>query len=204
MIILDVAQGSDEWFQARRGIPTASCFDKIITPGGKASNQHKDYSNKLVAEFFLNDSESTWKSESMQAGTEIEPEARDYYRFITDINIIEVGLIYKDEDKLISCSPDSLADDRGLEIKCPDPHTQIEYLLNNRLPITYIPQVQGSMWVTGLKQWDFLSYHPGLPPLLLTVEADKLYHDTLDGLMVNFIENLLKKRKTIEGLNKEL
>ncbi len=197
MIILDVEQGSEEWFQARCGIPTASCFDKIITPTGKASTQHKAYCNKLVAEYFLKDKISIEQNEWMLRGTELEPEARAYYQIITDINIDEVGLIYKDDNKLISCSPDGIAKDRGLEIKCPAPHTHVEYLLNDRLPTKYIPQVQGSMWVTGLKKWDFLSYHPDLPPLLLTVEADDDFHIKLDDLMKPFVQNILINRSII-------
>ena len=37
MIILDVEQGSRAWIEARLGIPTASEFSRIVTPGGKLS-----------------------------------------------------------------------------------------------------------------------------------------------------------------------
>ena len=37
MIILDCEQGSRAWEEARLGIPTASCFARIVTPGGKLS-----------------------------------------------------------------------------------------------------------------------------------------------------------------------
>ena len=30
MIILDVEQGSEDWFKARVGVPSASIFDKIV------------------------------------------------------------------------------------------------------------------------------------------------------------------------------
>jgi hypothetical protein len=41
MITHDVTQGSPEWLEARLGIPTASEFDKIITPTGKPSTQYE-------------------------------------------------------------------------------------------------------------------------------------------------------------------
>ena len=199
MIILDVDQGSDEWFKARAGIPTASSFDKIITSTGKPSTQAKTYSNKLVAEYIIGDKINIDSNEWMQRGVELEPEAREYYEFQTDSEVKEVGLIYKDENKLVSCSPDGIMGDRGLEIKCPAPHTQIEYLLNDRLPSKYIAQVQGSMWVTGFKQWDFLSYHPDLPPLLITVHADKEFHGKLNILVDNFIEKMLENRDKVSA-----
>ncbi|MCP3672079.1 MAG: YqaJ viral recombinase family protein, partial [Gammaproteobacteria bacterium] len=114
MITLDVIQGSDAWFKARSGIPTASCFDKIITSSGKASTQHIAYSNKLVAEYAMQKSSDDFRGKWMERGTEVEPEAREYYQFITDNEVEEVGLIYKDENRLVSCSPDCLTKDKGL------------------------------------------------------------------------------------------
>lgn len=53
--IHNVAQQTEEWFRIRIGRPTASCFDKIITPGGEPSKQSKDYSRLLVAECIIPD-----------------------------------------------------------------------------------------------------------------------------------------------------
>ena len=51
----DIAQGTPEWLALRLGIPTASCFDQIITTGGKkgepkASTQAEKYMYTLLAE----------------------------------------------------------------------------------------------------------------------------------------------------------
>ena len=35
MIHHPVKQGSEEWLMARLGIPTSSCFDRILSPTGK-------------------------------------------------------------------------------------------------------------------------------------------------------------------------
>ena len=43
MIVLDCEQGSRAWEEARLGIPTASCFARIVTPGGKLSSQRDGY-----------------------------------------------------------------------------------------------------------------------------------------------------------------
>jgi len=197
MIILNVEQGSDEWMRARTGIPTASSFDKIITSTGKASTQSRAYANKLVAEYFLQDKISVEQNEWMTRGIELEPQARSYYSFVSDIEINEVGIVYKDSSKMLSCSPDGLSNDRGLEIKCPAPHTHIEYLLADKLPAKYIAQVQGSMYVTGLTQWDFLSFHPELPPLLINVSADENWQNAFNKLIRTFIQNILIKRGII-------
>ena len=64
MIIIDnVAQGASEWAQLRLGIPTASCFDKIITSTGKASTQRNAYMNKLLAEWLTGEPTEGYKGE---------------------------------------------------------------------------------------------------------------------------------------------
>lgn len=87
---------------------------------------------------------------------------------------------------------------KGLEIKCPAAHTQVKYLFGNKLPTEYILQVQGSMWVTGLDEWDFLSYHPSLPTLLLNVKKDEAIHKALDKYVPPFIKELNEKRRKID------
>lgn len=197
MIAVDLEQGSEEWFIARCGIPTASNFDKIISPTGKKSTQAQAYMNTLLAEWVTQQKDSIKQSEWMLRGTELEPEARQAYEFITDKPVRQTGIVYKDEKKLVSCSPDGLMDDRGLEIKCPAPGTHVGYILSGEIPSTYIPQVQGSMWVCGFDKWDFVSYHPEIKPLIITIERDDTFIKTLDKLMEQFIDELLEKRKKL-------
>lgn len=200
MILLDCEQGSEEWLEARCGVVSASCFDKILTTTGKASTQADNYMNKLVAEFFTREKDSIKQTEWMQRGIEMEAEARTYYELTTGREVSQVGFIYKDESRLIGCSPDGIMLDRGIEIKCPAPHTQIKYLLDQKLPTEYFLQVHGSMWVTGFDEWDFLSYCPNLPPLLLTVKRDPLACAWLDRFMCEFVELMNDKKQIIKQL----
>ena len=199
MIILDCEQGSDEWFDARIGVASASNFAKIISPTGKKSTQSKGYMNQLIAEKMMNKKTETHQSEAMLRGIELEVEAREWYEFNNDCDVNEVGLVYLDESRLISCSPDGLLKDKGLEIKCPMPSTQIEYLRSGKIPTKYIPQVQGSMLVTGLKQWDFLSYHPEIKPFLITVDADLDYQAKMSIYIADFVEEMQAAIKQIKG-----
>ena len=90
-------------------------------------------------------------------------------------------------------------DAKGLEIKCPEPHTHIKYLREGILPKDYIQQVQGSMLVTGLKQWDFLSYHPTIKPFLITVDADLEYQEKMNAYIADFVEEMQEAIKIIKG-----
>jgi len=50
MKTFDCAQGSEAWLQCRLGVPTASCFGKILTATGKPSSSARAYRRTLVAE----------------------------------------------------------------------------------------------------------------------------------------------------------
>lgn len=200
MVKLDIEQGSDEWFAARLGIPTSSNFDKIITPTGKPSAQAEEYRNVLLAEY-TGGTKKRFCSDHMKNGTELEPEARRYYEFTNDVKVEQIGLVYKNSKRLVSCSPDGLLQKGGLEIKCPMEHTHIGYLLGGALPKKYKQQVQGSMYVTGYRWWDFMSYHINQPPLIVRIERDDEYIKLMHKCMTSFIADLVKCRQTLNALN---
>jgi predicted phage-related endonuclease len=62
-------------------------------------------------------------------------------------------------------SPDGLiGESEGLELKCPkDSAVHLCALPGWAFPAEYIPQIQGGMWVTGFKRWNFASFDPRMP-----------------------------------------
>lgn len=202
MIVIDCEQGSEEWYQARLGIPTSSEFSNIITPArGDYSKSATTYMHKLIAESLTGKEATGFMSEWMERGKEMEEEARLWYEFTQGVEVQRVGFIYRDDRKDAGCSPDGLLEAKGLEIKCVAPGTMVTYLLNGDMPREYIPQVQGSMLVTGLDEWDFLAYHPDFDPLLINVKRDDAYLEKLDKYLDKFnkergdkLARLLEKR----------
>lgn len=200
MITLDLTQGSDEWLLARSAIPTASSFKKIITSAGKPSATAKAYMCDLLAEYVAGKPYSMEPTFWMDRGTELEPEARTAYEFISDNEVKEVGLIYQDETRLVSCSPDGLiGEDGGLEIKCPKHSTHIGYLLAGKVPAEHFVQVQGSLHVTGRKWWDFMSYHPDFDPLIIRVKRDEVFIKALEAELNKFKQVMLAAREQLTG-----
>lgn len=192
MNVINCEQGSPEWFGCRAGIPTASAFDKIITSTGKASTQADTYINQLLCEQMAGQSEGLEPTEWMLRGIEMEAEARSFYELETGRDVEQVGFIVGDG---CGCSPDGVIGDDGLiEIKCPKPTTHVGYLRAGKLPSKYVPQVQGQLWVCGRDWCDFLSYCPGLPPLLVRVDRDQGFIDSLSAAMLKFNERLTKAR----------
>src|SRR5438552_3022329 len=108
MIVLDMPQGSESWVEARLGVPSASCFAKIVSPTGKPSAQADAYLAALLAERLtglpcVTDADTPW----MQRGGTMEDEARRYYAMLYDVEPRRVGFILNDGLRA-GCSPDSL------------------------------------------------------------------------------------------------
>lgn len=185
-------QRSPEWYAAKAGVPSASNFDKIITTTGQPSKQAEKYMYQLAGERLLGKIEEGYCNAAMTRGIEMEPEARQFYEVLHDCEVEQVALVYRDERKLYSCSPDGLLPSGGLEIKCPSLAVHIEYMLGGKLPATYYQQVQGSLFVTGLEWWDFESYYPGVKPFLIRVEPDLKFHAKLEAALEQFCTELDK------------
>lgn len=187
-------QGSPEWHQARRGVPTASSFDKIITAKtAKLSAQADDYIAELIgARLSLYGPENAehYTNSAIRWGQQTEAEARAWYSMQVDQDVQQVGFCLTDDDRF-GCSPDGLVGEDGLlELKCPQPGTQAKYLLKkDELLMAYRPQVHGQLVVTGRKWVDLASYSPGLPPLVLRVEPDDYtakLREALEGFWTKF------------------
>jgi len=200
MIILDIEQYSDTWFAERAGRPTASSFDKVVTTKGEPSKSATNYLYQLAGECITGVKTETYQNAVMQRGIEMEAEAKDLFRFAYG-EVREVGLIYPDEGKRYSCSPDGLLEDAGLEIKCPLIHTHVGYLLANKLPTEYIQQVQGSMLITGFKKHHFMSYYPGLPPLMLEIPRDEIFISKLNAELDKFCLELAMTTRRLRELS---
>lgn len=176
--------------KARMGIPTASCFDQIVTPKTlKFSESSGKYVSRLVAEWFLGKPMESEASGFMERGTGMESEAIAAYEFENNVDTIKVGLCVTD-DGLAGGSPDRLVgEDGGLEIKCPSAEIQVGYLLNG-IDAAYRCQLQGLLWVTGRKWWDFCAYHPVLPHVNLRIEPDPEWVTAFVPAMEKFQERL--------------
>lgn len=203
--ISEFPQRTPEWYLERLGCPTASFFNHYITPTGKASASASGTNNRLVAELIAGKPDETFQSEAMLRGAELEDQALAFINFAHDYNFQKCGLV-KSTEYDYGCSPDGidLETRMGLELKAPSLHTHIEYISEGALPSQYKAQVQGSMLVTGFSQWVFMSYYPGLKPLIITVERDEEYIKAMREILIKNCLLVQEKLKTVNAfLEKE-
>ena len=206
MIILDCVQGSPEWDAARLGIPSSSRFSDILTPKGKLSASRRKYLCELLAEHALGTRQDEFQGNYWtERGLDLEAEAGARYAFQTGLTVRRVGFIYRDETRLVGCSPDWLVVDgddiAGIaEFKCPAPKTHVGYLLGEGIGGAYWQQMQGQLWVTGLPWVDGVSYCPGLPPSIVRTLPDPEFQAALDEAIPAFVREMLVGRERINQL----
>lgn len=192
--VFNFEQGSPEWFECRRGIPTASKFSAVLAKGNGKTRYN--YLSMLAEEILSGKISEGYVSEHTDRGKAMEDEAREFYKGLADKEVTLVGFLRSGRR---GASPDALiGENGGLEIKTALPHIQTERLKKNRLPNEYRAQVQGNLLVSGREWWDFLSYWPGLPALLVRVYRDEEYIKRLSDEIDRFNDDLDEMVKDIE------
>ena len=199
---MNAVQGSEEWLLERVGYATSSEFHAILAKGqGKT---RAAYLRRVVAERLTGKPMEGYKNAHMERGVEQEPLARMSYESVTGNVVEEVGFL-KHAILMAGCSPDGLVgEDGGAELKSVIPTVQLETILSGDYPSEHKPQIQGSLWLTGRKWWDFCSYSHDMPEHLKTyifrVQPDTAYILMLEAEIIVFlkevntmVERLLKR-----------
>lgn len=171
MRVVACDQRSTEWHAARLGKLTASSLgDAFATIKNGYAASRRNLRLRLVLERLTGRSqESGYTNAAMERGIQLEPDARAAYEVESGLLVDTVGFILHDELPT-GASPDGLiADDGGVEIKCPGAAAHLDYL-KGEMPNDYRLQVVHSLWLTGRAWWDFASFNPDFPePLRLKV-----------------------------------
>jgi hypothetical protein len=200
MKIIEVVQGSPEWYAAKCGIPSASNFDKIVTASGEPSKQRDKYLHQLACEKITKRPTEEYSNANMERGQALEEEGRAFYRLLTGKKVTTTGFWVTEGKFIVGCSPDSLVDKNGLnEIKCPLAPTHVLYLLNpEKLERDYWQQCQGQLLVTGRKWVDLMSYYPGMRSVIARIKPHKKFQGVLVAELRLFCAELDKLVRKIK------
>lgn len=195
----NVEQGTPEWLALRVGLPTASEFDRIITPGGKMSSQAEAYAAKLAAEIVLGRSFEADLEHilAIQRGRELEPHAAAAYEFETGLVTEKVGFI-TDDGATFGVSPDRLIGNDGMaEFKCPFPQTHALYMTRG-FEAKYYAQVQGQL-LGAEREWnDRVSYSDELPLYRERTYRDEKFIKDLSAHLLAFHEMKMEMVEKIQ------
>jgi len=201
MKVVDVIQGSDEWMRLRLGKPTASEFSKLFTEKlePRTGEMPKSLLHQKVAELWAGPLPS-FGTKYMEDGNLLEDEARPWYEFTCGVTVSTPGFVVSDCGRY-GCSPDGLVGESGgLEIKCPMATTHAGYVLRGGLPGDYAAQVHGSLLVTGLPWWDFVSFSRFMPPLVVRVERDEKIIARMAETLASFCDKIAEANAKLKAL----
>jgi len=200
----DVIQGSESWFDVRRGLVTASRIPDVIskTKTGWGSGR-KNYMAQLIAETLTDKTAESYTNAAMQHGIDTEPKARTAYEFHTDSKVEEIGFV-KHPILKSGASPDGLVNGGLIEIKCPNTATHIDYLLADKIPPKYEPQMLWQLECTSREWCDFVSYDPRMPEemslFIKRFERDDKRLDEMREMVAEFIEEMETKIQSLKEL----
>lgn len=209
MIIYDHPQGSAEWLASRAGVITASKFveaRKRLKSGPKKggfTEAAEDYAFRVAVERIsgapLDEGFSTW---AMKRGNELEPEARAWVEVKLGIFVDVAGFVTTDDEKFGASADGFIDKDGGLEIKClVDPGRIRNVILSDDIS-EFMDQIQGGMWLTGRKWWQFALFCPALEKIGLQlytkrVERDDNYINEMELDLLEFERVVSKYEQTL-------
>jgi YqaJ-like viral recombinase domain len=162
--IVQVEQGTLEWKEVRCGIVTASRFADVMdfTKKGEGADRKK-YRSELISEILTGVPYPRYESWEMRWGREQEQFARSAYEIQNDVLVETPGFIKHATIARFGGSPDGSVDKGGIQIKCPNTTTHLNWLLAGTVPIEHAPQMAAEMSAYGWDWEDFVSFDPRLP-----------------------------------------
>ena len=199
-----IEQGSQEWLALRAGKVTASKVSDVMSAITTAG--YRNYLADLVVERLTGNKTESFTNAAMQWGVDQEPLARAEYEVKTGSFVDQIAFVEHPTIVNLGCSPDGLVGDDGLiEIKCPNTATHIDYVMQDKVPTKYIPQIQCQLAVTGRKWCDFVSFDPRLPDglqiLIVRLERDDEYIEKLEARVVKFLDEV---NSAVNGLKEKM
>lgn len=200
---LTSAQGTEEWKLERIGKVTASRIADVMakTKTGYGASRGT-YMGQLIAETLTQTPQDIRQTAAMVWGVETEALARRAYEAETGVLVEEVGFIPHPRIALSGASPDGLAGEGLVEIKCPETKTHIDTLLARKIPAKYQLQMQWQMACTQRTWCDFVSFDPRMPENLqlwisrLSLDVEKVTQIEMEvgRFLVEMNEKLEKLR----------
>lgn len=191
----EIEQGTDEWFELRRGIPTASEFADILAAGEGKTRQK--YLDRLAGELLSERLSENYRNAAMDRGNAIEPDIRERYIASRFCQVTCVGFVRRrlPSGRWVGGSPDALVDADGvLEIKSHKPEILIPILEGRVGPglSAFRAQCQGLLWITGRKWCDIRLGYWGHPTFSARFERDDNYIRQLSDAIEVFDYDLHK------------
>lgn len=170
--LADCIQRTPEWYEARRGLVTASRAADVLAvlkKGGEAAPRY-NYRIELAIEILTKKTTDRFAAyggrlpKAMDWGVEQEPLARAAYEMKYGVLVETCGFFVHPTVPRFGASPDGLVGSDGIiQIKCPNTNNHLEWMLEGVIPTAHGAQMLGDLACSGRAWCDFVSFDPRLP-----------------------------------------
>lgn len=178
--VIDVPQRSEEWFAARLGRLTGSVAkDMLATIKNGEAAARRDLRVRLAVERLTGRrDDDTFTNAAMQWGVDHEDDAFSAYEALTGNMARRTGFCQADALMAGASLDGHLGNFQTLvSLKCPKSATHYGYLKTGTFPASYQTQMLHELWITGAKEYHFLSFDPRfdgkLQTFFVTVARDE-------------------------------
>lgn len=187
-----------------RAAPKAESVQRAIEgmPVGEPSDAAKAYAFRLAIERISGKPlDEGFETYAMRRGHELEPAARREHEIVSGHVVQRAGFVLT-EDGLFGGSADGLiGTEGGSEYKCLISPERLQRIYIENDASEFMDQVQGCMWITGRRWWDFCLYCPALEIIdkhlwRRCYQRDEEYIDTMIEDLTEF-EKLVTYNETL-------
>jgi hypothetical protein len=177
-----------------RSAPKAESIQRAIEglAVGDFSEAAKAYALRLAIERISGKPlDESFETYAMRRGHELEPAARREHEIASGHMVQRAGFVLS-EDRLFGASADGLIGrDGGSEYKCLISPERLQRIYIENDASEFMDQVQGCMWLTARKWWDFCVYCPAMEIIdkqlwLRTYQRDDEYIDQMVEELAEF------------------
>ena len=128
---------------------------------------------------------------AMRRGHELEPQARALHGLDIMQTITPTGFVTTSDGRFGASADGLIGEDGGAEYKCFVDPTKLRQILVAEELSDVMDQIQGGMWITGRKWWDFCLYCPALEPIgreltRYRIQRDDDYIEALQSDLIAF------------------
>lgn len=204
----DHVQGSDEWYDQRRGMITASVIGQLITTKTLApanNDTSRGLTALLAAERITGHTDPTFVSDDMLRGIDDEPRAVTAYReHIAPVTTF--GFMVRSWGQCeLGYSPDGLVGEDGLvEVKSRRSKKHVQTVLAGEVPAENMAQCQAGLFVSGRHWLDYVSFCGGMHLWTVRVTPDPRWFDAIAAAVEQFentaAEMVAAYNAAVEGL----
>jgi len=140
--------------------------------GGLETSGLATYVKSLAWERVYGARDEEYRSAAMDRGNELEPRALDWYETQQGSPVVRSpGFMQHPSIAFVGASPDALTPFQTVQVKCPLHGAWMETKRTMQVPSEYRWQCRWEMWVCGLFECEFVTWHPVAGGLIIPIGA---------------------------------